>query len=233
MPVSEAYNIDCMEYMSTLPDRFFDLAVVDPPYGINAPCMNMGSTRENVSTASKLRKGRLNAGAGKLKDRALQMMPISWDFETPKQEYFSELFRVSKNQIIWGGNYFHLPPTRGIVCWDKMQPWENFSQVELAWTSFDCPAKIVRISTTGGANREEKIHPTQKPVALYAWLFKKFAGGGIKYWILTLEAVQAASPPSMPDLTFTAARLTRTILERCSRDLKRNVRAPTLKRATL
>ncbi len=179
MPVSEAYNVDCMEYMSTLPDGFFDLAVVDPPYGINAPAMEMGSARGNVSTATRLRKGRLNAGAGKLKDRALQMMPVAWDFEPPKEDYFRELFRVSKNQIIWGGNYFHLPPTRGVVVWDKMQPWENFSQVELAWTSFDCPAKIVRIATTGGNNKEPKIHPTQKPVALYAWLFNKFAGGGV------------------------------------------------------
>lgn len=215
MPVSEAYNVDCMEYMSTLPDGFFDLAVVDPPYGINAPAMEMGSARGNVSTATRLRKGRLNAGAGKLKDRALQMMPVAWDFEPPKEDYFRELFRVSKNQIIWGGNYFHLPPTRGVVVWDKMQPWENFSQVELAWTSFDCPAKIVRIATTGGNNKEPKIHPTQKPVALYAWLFNKFAGGGIKYLIHTLAADPAELRPIGPGWTFTAARLTKIISSGC------------------
>lgn len=167
-----------MEYMATIPDKFFDLAVVDPPYGINAPAMDMGSAKGNVSTATKLRKGRLNGGAGKLKNRVLNTMSCDWDYNPPGEDYFRELFRVSKNQIIWGGNYFPLPPTRGIICWDKMQPWENFSQVELAWTSFDCPAKLVRISTTGGNNREEKIHPTQKPVALYQWIFKKFAGGG-------------------------------------------------------
>lgn len=180
IPASLVYNIDCMEYMKSIPDKFFDLAIVDPPYGINAPNMKMGETTGYESTATKLKKGRLNQGAGKLKNRALQMMPIEWDNAIPPQEYFDELFRVSKNQIIWGGNYFHLPPTRGMVCWDKMQPWDNFSQIELAWTSFDCPAKIVKISTTGGANAEKKIHPTQKPISLYAYLLRNFAKPGDK-----------------------------------------------------
>ena len=178
MPISEVFCMDCLDYMRSIPDKYFDLAVVDPPYGINAPAMDMGSSKGNTSTATKLRKGRLNGGAGKLKNRVLNTMSCDWDFSPPSPEYFDELRRVSKNQIIWGGNYFPLPPTRGIICWDKMQPWENFSQVELAWTSFDCPAKIVRISTTGGGNHEEKIHPTQKPVSLYSWIFKKVAGGG-------------------------------------------------------
>ena len=201
--------MDCLDYMRSIPDKYFDLAVVDPPYGINAPAMDMGSSNGNVSTATKLRKGRLNGGAGKLKNRVLNTMNCDWDFSPPPPEYFDELRRVSKNQIIWGGNYFPLPPTRGIICWDKMQPWENFSQVELAWTSFDCPAKIVRISTTGGNNHEEKVHPTQKPVALYQWVFKKFAGGGgTKYLILTSVANRQGLLPTLPDLTSTAARLT-------------------------
>ena len=167
-----------MEYMRGLPDKFFDLAVVDPPYGINAPAMNMGSANGNISTAAKMRKGRLNGGAGKLKNRALNTMSCDWDFAPPTEEYFQELFRVSKNQIIWGGNYFPLPPTRGIICWDKLQRWENFSQIELAWTSFNCPAKIVRISNRGGANNETRIPPTQKPVNLYAWIYEKYARDG-------------------------------------------------------
>lgn len=178
MAISETYNIDCMEYMRTVADKHFNLAIVDPPYGINAPNMKMGGHGVYMSTATKLRKGRLNRGAGKLKDRALQRMPIAWDFEPPPQEYFDELFRVSKRQIIWGGNYFQLPPCRGIVVWDKMQPWDNFSQVELAWTSFDTPAKIFRFSSRGGANSEEKIHPTQKPVELYVYLLRTFAKPG-------------------------------------------------------
>ena len=217
--------MDCLDYMRTMPDKFFDLAVVDPPYGINAPAMNMGSANGNISTAAKMRKGRLNGGAGKLKNRALNTMSCDWDFAPPTEEYFQELFRVSKNQIIWGGNYFPLPPTRGIICWDKMQPWENFSQVELAWTSFDCPAKMVRISTTGGNNREEKIHPTQKPVALYQWIFKKFAGGVRKCLILTSVANLQELLLTMPDWTSMVAKSTRATLPAVVPDSTRSVAA--------
>ncbi len=114
--------MDCMDYMKSIPDNFFDLAIVDPPYGINAPNMTMGSNMNRKhggyngeSIAQRLKKGRLNQGAGKLKNRALNTMSCDWDFTPPTDEYFQELFRVSKNQIIWGGNYFRLPPTRGII----------------------------------------------------------------------------------------------------------------------
>ena len=178
----ELLNMDCMEYMKTCKDNEFDLAIVDPPYGINAANMSMGNnpnrnddwSREE-STAIKAKKGRLNQGSGKLKNRVLNTMNCEWDFYPPTKEYFNELFRVSKNQIIWGGNYFDLPPTRCIICWDKVQPWENFSQWEMAWTSFDKPAAMFRISNTGGNNREIKIHPTQKPRELYKRLLNKFA----------------------------------------------------------
>jgi site-specific DNA-methyltransferase (adenine-specific) len=190
MPISEVYNEDNMIGMARFPDKFFDLAIVDPPYGINATDMNMGNnpTRSRndghgsgpaVSTSMKL-KGRLNQGSGKLKNRILNKSAIGWDNAIPSPEYFAELIRVSKNQIIWGGNYFPLPPTRGIVCWDKRQPWENFFQWEMAWTSFDKPAALFSYSNTGGANAETKIHPTQKPVALYKWLLKRFAEPGNK-----------------------------------------------------
>lgn len=91
------------------------------------------------------------------------------------------LFRVSKNQIIWGGNYFNLPPTKCFVVWDKVQPWDAFSQAEIAWTSYNLPAKLFRYSNTGGTNSEKRIHPTQKPIALYEYLvgaFKLSGGGG-------------------------------------------------------
>lgn len=172
-----------MEAMKEFPDGFFDLAVVDPPYGIGADNFKNGAGASKdggklYSTAVKM-KNRLNQGGGKLKNRALNTSDASWDV-APPPEYFDELRRVSKDQIIWGGNYFDLPPTRGIVVWDKLQPWDNFSQVELAWTSFDNPARLFRYSTTGGANHEGKIHPTQKPVALYAWLFRHYAKQGMK-----------------------------------------------------
>jgi len=107
-------------------------------------------------------------------------MNLDWDMNPPSKEYFSELFRISKNQIIWGGNYFGLPPTRCFVCWDKLQSFENFSQVEYAWTSFDYPSKIIRMASRGGRNDKDKIHPTQKPVELYVQLIKTFAKPGDK-----------------------------------------------------
>lgn len=183
------YNMDNMVGMKEFPDKYFDIAVVDPQYGINAPNMAMGSNRSRkdggypgISTAEKLKKGRLNSGGEKLKNRALNTMDCSWDNERPKPEYFKELFRISKNQIIFGYNYFTdmLPPCRGFIVWDKCQPWENFSQAELAWTSYDIPAKIFKYSNTGGANTEEKIHPTQKPIQLYAWIYSKFGEVGMK-----------------------------------------------------
>lgn len=182
MPISKVYNIDCMEYMKSIPDEFFDLAVVDPPYGLGCATWGMGGTADRRSPARKIYKERVNqyrhSVSGKLKDRILNKSEKkfeNWDV-APSKEYFDELFRVSKNQIIWGGNYFELPPTRCIICWDKMQPWPNFSQVEMAWTSFDYPAKIFRFDN----RTTDKIHPTQKPISLYAWIFENFAKEGDK-----------------------------------------------------
>lgn len=157
--ISEVYNMDCMEYMKSIPDKFFDLAVVDPPYGLDKKSTH---------------------GRGKLKDRCLNRGNIQkWDIR-PDQDYFDELFRVSKHQIIWGGNYFPLPPTRCFVCWDKQQVWENFFQCEIAWTSFDKPAKLITIANRGGQSDKGKFHPTQKPIALYAYILKTFAKPGNK-----------------------------------------------------
>lgn len=180
-------NEDNMLLMARYPDNYFDLAIVDPPYGINAANMQMGSNPNRkeagqypgTSTAVRL-KGRLNSGGGKLKNRLLNQSNINWDNEIPSKEYFDELFRVSKNQIIWGGNYFDLPPTRCFIIWNKNQPWENFSQAEYAWTSFDKPAKLFTYSNRGGANEELKIHPTQKPILLYKYCLEKFAVEGDK-----------------------------------------------------
>lgn len=162
MPQSEVFNIDCIEYMRSVPDQHFELAIVDPPYGLGKK-----STQ----------------GAGKLKNRTLNRSTIQqWDVR-PGKEYFDELFRISKNRIIWGGNYFELPPTRCFVCWDKQQVWENFSQCELAWTSFDKPAKHITISNRGAHIDHVHWHPTAKPVELYAYLLRTFAIGGVKFLI--------------------------------------------------
>jgi len=184
--MNEVHKIDNMEFMPAIPDKYFDLAIVDPPYGIGADSFSNGENlnradgwhRDN-STAKRLQKNRLNSGSGKLKSRMLNQSDCSWDIPPPP-EYFTELFRISKNQIIWGGNYFDLPPTRCFICWDKLQPWENFSQFELAWTSFDKPARMIRLSNTGGRNKETKIHPTQKLIKLYKYLLKNYAKPGDK-----------------------------------------------------
>lgn len=178
MNISNTYNMDCMSYMAHCRDNAFDIAIVDPPYGINAPNMNMGSWGKYQSTALRLKRKRFDKGGGRFSNSAIVSMNTDWDLNPPSMAYFEELFRVSKNQIIFGGNYFGLPPTRCFVCWDKLQALKNFSQVEYAWTSFDYPSKIVRMASRGGRNDKEKIHPTQKPVALYTWLMTEFCRPG-------------------------------------------------------
>lgn len=156
-----AYNMDCMEAMRKMPDKCFDLAVVDPPYGIK---INMNAGRKKGAKNQKRTK----------KD---------WDNKIPTKEYFDNLFRVSKNQIIWGGNYFPLPLTRSWIVWDKHIPEElSFSSAELCWTSFDRKTLIADIPYNGAIGRsgEYTIHPTQKPVALYAWIFQRYAKPGDK-----------------------------------------------------
>ena len=152
MSKTKAYNIDCMEYMATLPDKAFELAIVDPPYGI-------GISSNPVRQKHNKKK---------------------WDDEIPRKEYFDELFRVSSNQIVWGGNYFinHLHNTQNFIIWDKKQPF-NFSlaMCELAWCSKQMPAKIFKYSVL---KEQGKIHPTQKPVALYEWLLMNYAKEGDK-----------------------------------------------------
>ena len=181
---------DCMEYMDGLKDGEYQLAIVDPPYGIGAP--------KQAATPCQRAKGanRLNQGSGKLKDRALNQSNCEWDNAIPDQKYFDELLRVSCNQIIWGGNYFPLPPTRCIIAWDKVQPWENFSQVELAWTSFDSPAQLFKFDNRTG----DKIHPTAKPVALYKWLLSRYAKPGDK--ILDTHGGSGSSVIACLDMGF-------------------------------
>lgn len=142
-------NEDNMELMARYPDKYFELAIVDPPYGIG----------------DKFKGGK----TGKMNFN--EVVEKDWD-KVPPMEYWNELMRVSKNQIIWGGNYFPLPPTRCFIVWDK-QISEDFSlaMAELAWTSFDKLAKICKMPTP----KDGKIHPTQKPVALYKWLLDKYA----------------------------------------------------------
>ena len=158
LELNQLYNMDCMDGMKEFPDNYFELAIVDPPYGININ-MNMGR-KKNEITKHKNKK---------------------WDKNIPDKEYFNELFRISTAQIIWGGNYYPLPCVRGWVFWDKSVPKGiSFCDGELAWTSFDKVLRKVTIPYSGFVGSEGKIHPTQKPVALYRWLLQNYAKQGDK-----------------------------------------------------
>ena len=157
LPLSETYMMDCIAGMKEYPDKWFDLAVVDPPYGIDLANMNMG-----VGKSKK---------ASKIKNR--KWVAKDWDMSVPQMEYFIELFRVSKNQIIWGGNYFELPPCKNYIIWDKEIPnGLSFADCEMAWTSFNNAPKMFRYSAY--LDKQSKFHPTQKPVKLYDWIFSKY-----------------------------------------------------------
>lgn len=154
---------DNMKLMARYEDNYFDLAIVDPPYGINLANMNMGIGNTPKASKAKNRKW-------KAKD---------WDNETPTDEYFKQLFRVSKHQIIWGGNYFDLPPCGKFIIWDKKMPKGlSFSDCEYAWTSFKGANKIFRYSAY--RNKSEKFHPTQKPPSLYDYCLMNYAKEGDK-----------------------------------------------------
>lgn len=158
--------MDCMDGMKQFPDNFFELAIVDPPYGINITSRKAG--------------GGCKIGNGGKVYHAFD------DSAIPDSSYFHELFRVSKNQIIWGGNYFtdYLPSRSCWVSWDKDREGMDFADGELAWTSFQKPMRIYRhrwgSNSLHSSQRENRIHPTQKPVALYKWLLGKFASPGDK-----------------------------------------------------
>jgi len=164
-------NEDNMVLMSRYPDNYFDLAIVDPPYGIGINKMNY-----TQSTKGGVAKRRDYSSVG------------DWDKATPNQSYFKELQRVSKNQIIWGGNYFNLPLTKSWLIWDKrtQDKYSNdFADCEMAWNSFDKPAKIYRYLWSGMLqgnmkDKQQRIHPTEKPIKLYEWLLINYAKEGDK-----------------------------------------------------
>jgi site-specific DNA-methyltransferase (adenine-specific) len=148
-----------MEAMAKMKDKEFELAIVDPPYGIG------------VSMAKEIGYRGFNV-----------FIPKEWDKEIPNVEYFNELFRVSKNQIVWGGNYFHLNPSRCFLIWDKGEGFKgrSYAEAELAWTSFDANVRIYKRDPLAKGDYHGKIHPTQKPVALYKWLLTNYAKQGDK-----------------------------------------------------
>ena len=185
------YNMDCMDGMKQFPDDYFDLAVVDPPYGIGASNYTRGGTQHGHAIAQSKRYT--------IKD---------WDSTKPGREYFNELFRVSKNQIIFGGN--HLVSKIGLdsscwIVWDKLTGDNNYADCELAWTSFDTAVRKYSFQWKGMfqgdmKNKEIRIHPTQKPVALYKWILSNYAKPGDK--ILDTHVGSASSLIACYDLGF-------------------------------
>lgn len=185
---STVHNVDCLDFMRSLPDNAFDLAIVDPPYGVGS-ITYMPHTRTNtaggyidrynvtVATLSMEQRGKVKVNVER-NDNGKTIRGFGDENVSPPPEYFAELFRVSRHQIIWGGNYFLLPPTRGFIVWNKCQG-ENFSMAmcEYAWTSFNKNAKLFACPPMGTA-KDPRIHPTQKPVKLYSFILKHFAQEG-------------------------------------------------------
>jgi len=162
------YNADCMEVMKTFKDKQFSLAIVDPPYGIGFGKFN-----------------RTNKTGNGERIKANKYKNSEWDSAIPNKEYFDELFRVSENQIVWGGNYFPYlwcNGCKGFIFWYKGNPVPNFADGELAWTSFNKVAKQFDYryygALEGKTSASDKIHPTQKPVKLYEWILKNYAKEG-------------------------------------------------------
>ena len=203
----EYFNEDCMVGMARYPDKHFDLAIVDPPYGIGIASKNWQSYKDDGEFARRINSGEKVRGQGKAIPK--QYKHSDWDNAIPTREYFEELFRVSKNQIIWGGNYFieHLNNTSCFIVWDKQTDGSNFADCELAWTSFKTAVRRFNFKWAGMLqgnmkNKEHRIHPTQKPVALYKWLLKNYAKQGDL--ILDTHVGSASSLIACHDMGFDA-----------------------------
>ena len=161
------YNCDCMDLLKQTPDNYYELSIVDPPYGIGFGAFN-----------------RTNKASDGTRIKADKYKNSDWDNGIPTEEYFKELFRVSKNQIVWGGNYFNLPPNQNFIFWYKQNPVSNFSDGEYAWTSFKKPALCFDYryygNLEGNTSASKKYHPTQKPIKLYEWTLTNYAKKGDK-----------------------------------------------------
>lgn len=182
------YNQDCMEAMASMEDNQFDLAIVDPPYGIKED----GKKNHSRSVMAK----------------AKEYTPKNWDSSAPPKKYFDELQRVSKKQIIWGANHFisRIPINSSCwIVWNKENGENDFADCELAWTSFKSAVRMFTFRWAGMLqgnmkNKEHRIHPTQKPVALYTWLLDKYAKQGWK--ILDTHLGSGSSAIAAHDLGY-------------------------------
>jgi site-specific DNA-methyltransferase (adenine-specific) len=216
LELNNLYNMDCMEGMAGFPDGYFDLAIVDPPYGIGSiTYMPHKRTKTvggfvddyNIVVATLDINQRSSVKSKHLTDvihSSTRKVGVQFGDENvaPPPEYFAELFRVSKNQIIWSGNNYILPPSRCFIVWRKTTVPEKFSMAmcEYAWTSFNDNAKWIELPAISARNGETRIHPTQKSAALYKWILEKYAKPGDK--ILDTHAGSASSYVAALDLGF-------------------------------
>ena len=196
------FNCDCMELLKQTPDNYYSLALVDPPYGIGHSLLSGEKRGSKFVRTTK---------------------HVEWDV-LPSKEYFSELKRVSKNQIIWGGNYFldYLPSTRGMLIWDKIQIFSG-ADFEFAWISFDTSAKAFRMSRVEAYGNINKIHPTEKPVDLYKFCLDKYAKQGDK--ILDTHLGSGSIAIACHDYKFelTACELDKEYFEKAVERIKNHV----------
>jgi site-specific DNA-methyltransferase (adenine-specific) len=213
---SFVYQMDCMEFMKQIPDKYFDLAVVDPPYGIGFGKFN-----------------RTNKASNGERYKANKYKNSNWDDDIPSDEYFAELMRVSKNQIVWGANYFPClwkNGCKGFVFWNKDVNFDSYSAGELAYTSFNKTAKYFYYAWNGladgirGRNKQQKtIHPTQKPIALYNWIFKNYAESGMKIFDSHLGSQSSRISAYHNKLIFYGTELDSEYFETANKRFEQNI----------
>ena len=176
----EMLNCDCMEYMATMPDKAFELAIVDPPYGSAGGAWESQNRSRFGGLFDKYKITRTGGTWSKKyqQDGGATNDIRHWDY-APDDEYFEQLFRVADKIIIWGGNYFNLPPSRNFIIWRKLTISESFTMAmaEYAWTNIEGNAKVFECAPQGTKN-DVRFHPTAKPVALYKWLLSRYAKPG-------------------------------------------------------
>ena len=206
-------NMDCMEYMATCKDKEFDLAIVDPPYGLGAS--NKAFLRQGKQT------GKSMAVSG------LRYTAKDWDTAIPDEAYFKELQRVSKNQIIWGGNYFinYLKSTSCMLVWDKVNGDNLYADCEIAWTSFNSAVRKVKYRWHGMLqadmkNKEVRIHPTQKPMKLYAWILDTYAEKGQRILDTHLGSASSAIAAHYFDCDFVGIEIDKEYFDKAMKRIK-------------
>lgn len=206
-------NTDCMEYMATCKDKEFDLAIVDPPYGLGAS--NKAFMRQGKQT------GKSMAVSG------LRYTAKDWDTAIPDEAYFKELQRVSKNQIIWGGNYFinYLKSTSCMLVWDKVNGDNLYADCEIAWTSFNSAVRKVKYRWHGMLqadmkNKEVRIHPTQKPMKLYAWILDTYAEKGQRILDTHLGSASSAIAAHYFDCDFVGIEIDKEYFDKAMKRIK-------------